>query len=147
LSVADGTEAILVKCHTGDGCPLEDICRAVGKTPADLFHEPKKRGGDDIVATYDYVDEVGRVLSQTVRTTGKGFWQRRPAPGGGWQKGLGDTRRVLYRLPNVIVGVEEKQTIYVVEGEKDVHSVERAGGVATCNAMGAGKWRAEFSEF
>ena len=34
----------------------------------------------------------------------------------------------------------------MVEGEKDVHALERAGVVATCNPGGAGKWREEYSE-
>ncbi|MBA3726608.1 MAG: AAA family ATPase [Armatimonadetes bacterium] len=36
--------------------------------------------------------------------------------------------------------------MYIAEGEKDVHAIEKAGGVATCNPFGAGKWRPEFSE-
>ena len=38
--------------------------------------------------------------------------------------------------------------ICVVEGEKDVHALEKLGKVATCNPGGAGtgKWRPEFSE-
>jgi 5S rRNA maturation endonuclease (ribonuclease M5) len=33
------------------------------------------------------------------------------------------------------------------EGEKDVHAVEAAGMTATCNPMGAGKWREEYTGF
>ena len=36
--------------------------------------------------------------------------------------------------------------VYIVEGEKDVHAIEAAGAVATCNPMGAGKWRPEFGK-
>ena len=32
------------------------------------------------------------------------------------------------------------ETIYVVEGETDVHSLQALGLTATCNPMGAGKW-------
>lgn len=35
--------------------------------------------------------------------------------------------------------IGDAQTVYVVEGEKDVHAVESAGGAAVCSAMGAGK--------
>ena len=51
-------------------------------------------------------------------------------------------RQVPYRLPVVL----KSKTIYVVEGEKDVHSLEKLGLVATCNAGGAGKWRHEYRE-
>jgi hypothetical protein len=52
----------------------------------------------------------------------------------------------LYRLPKVIAAVRAGQRVYVVEGEKDVHAVERAGGVATTSRFGAGKWRDEYAE-
>ena len=44
----------------------------------------------------------------------------------------------------LIAAVQDSRTVYIVEGEKDVQAVERAGGVATCNPGGAGKWRAEY---
>jgi len=59
---------------------------------------------------------------------------------------LGETRRVLYRLPQVIEAVKAGKTIYIPEGEKDVHAIEQAGGVATCNPGGAGKWKREYAE-
>jgi 5S rRNA maturation endonuclease (ribonuclease M5) len=51
--------------------------------------------------------------------------------------------RVLYRLPEVI----KAQTVCIVEGEKDVDNLAKLGFTATCNVAGAGKWRAEYSEF
>jgi hypothetical protein len=39
------------------------------------------------------------------------------------------------------------ERIIVVEGEKDVHAIEAAGGVATCNPGGAGKWRDGYAKF
>ncbi|MGZ4619458.1 MAG: hypothetical protein ACXV3F_12235 [Frankiaceae bacterium] len=41
----------------------------------------------------------------------------------------------------MLEAVKSGQPVYVVEGEKDVHSVEYAGAVATTSPMGAGKWR------
>jgi 5S rRNA maturation endonuclease (ribonuclease M5) len=55
-------------------------------------------------------------------------------------------RRVLYRLPRVIEAVQRGETVWVAEGEKDVHALEEAGAVATCNPMGAGKWRPEYAD-
>src|SRR6185312_8711316 len=34
----------------------------------------------------------------------------------------------------------------VCEGEKDADSLASVGALATCNPMGAGKWRTEYSE-
>ena len=68
--------------------------------------------------------------------------QRRPLNGTGrWDYKLGDVRRVLFRLPKVIAS----EVVYVVEGEKDVVTLERLGCVATTCAMGAGKWREEYA--
>ena len=39
------------------------------------------------------------------------------------------------------------ETVFVVEGEKDVDRLRGDGVVATCNPMGAGNWRREYSEF
>jgi 5S rRNA maturation endonuclease (ribonuclease M5) len=59
---------------------------------------------------------------------------------------LDRTRRVLYRLPRLLEAVAAGETVYVCEGEKDVHILEDAGVVATCNPHGAGKWRDEYSK-
>jgi len=56
-------------------------------------------------------------------------------------------RRVPYRLPRVLDAVATGETVLIVEGEKDVEAVERAGEVATCNPGGAGKWRDEYNAF
>src|SRR5215472_1424110 len=95
-----------------------------------------------IVATYDYVDETGKLLFQCVRYLPKGFSQRQPDENGGWVKNIKGVRRVLYRQPEV----EKAETICITEGEKDADSLCTLGFAATCNPMGAGKWRDEYSE-
>ena len=102
--------------------------------------------GDQIIATYDYTDEHGTLLFQVCRTARKQFPQRRPAPAdpSGWAWKLGDTRRVPYRLPKLIAAVAAGHLVYITEGEKDVHAIEAAGGVATTSPGGAGKWRDEY---
>ena len=50
---------------------------------------------------------------------------------------MGDCRRVIYRLPAVLAAT----TVFIVEGEKDVHTLEKIGRVATCNPGGAGNWK------
>jgi 5S rRNA maturation endonuclease (ribonuclease M5) len=95
-----------------------------------------------IVAEYDYWDERGELLYQVVRFEGKAFRQRRPDGRGGWVWKLGDVRRVLYRLSEVL-GTDE---VPVCEGEKDCEAARSLGLVATCNPGGAGKWRDEYSE-
>jgi 5S rRNA maturation endonuclease (ribonuclease M5) len=111
---------------------VAEVERLVGR----ISSKPK------IVATYDYCDEKGVLLYQAVRYEPKNFKQRRPDGNGGWIWKTKDVRRVLYRLPRL----EDADLVLVVEGEKDVHSLERLGYVATCNAGGAGKWRSEFAD-
>jgi hypothetical protein len=136
----------LVTCHAG--CTTEQICAALGLTVSDLFPETdSSSNGKREIATYGYVDEDGTLLYEVVRYDPKNFKQRRPDGKGDWIWKLDDTRRVLYRLPEVLAAVEAGERIYVVEGEKGVHALEKLGKVATCNPGGAGKWRPEFSEF
>jgi len=97
-----------------------------------------------IVATYDYTDEAGRKLYQSVRMEPKGFKQRKPDGKGGWVWNIKGVRLVLYRLQELLN--RNTEMVFVCEGEKDVHTLESLGRLATCNPMGAGKWRPEYSE-
>lgn len=98
-----------------------------------------------IVATYDYFDEHGELLLQAVRYDPKDFRQRRPKEGGGWEWTTRGVRQVPYRLPQISAAPE--RTVFIVEGEKDVEALEAIGFLATCNAGGAGKWRAAHAEW
>jgi 5S rRNA maturation endonuclease (ribonuclease M5) len=127
----------LLSCQAN--CETADVLAAAGLDWADLFSGNGKR---EIVATYDYVDERGEPLFQVVRFHPKDFRQRRPD--GTWN--LNGVRRVIYRLPQVIEAVKSGRRVWVVEGEKDVHALERASQVATCCPGGAGKWRKEYGK-
>ncbi len=149
LSLGLGDEGrVLLKCHAG--CSTEEIISALNLDLADLFDGKKRQNGDskrEIVATYDYPDESGERLFQVVRYEPKDFRQRRPDGNGGWSWKLGDTRRVPYRLPEVVRTAKAGGKVAVVEGEKDVQALEAKGLVATTAPGGAGKWRPEYAEF
>ncbi len=100
------------------------------------------RVSNDIVAEYNYFDEKGNLLFQAVRYSPKDFKQRRPDGNGGWINNLEGVRRVPYRLPEII----EAQEVIICEGEKDCDNLGKLGLTATCNPMGAGKWRQEYNE-
>src|SRR6266536_710832 len=115
----------------------------------------RDRGDDGIEATYDYVDEAGKLLFQVCRKRSGAktrFVQRRPNGHGDWIWSLDDkktkyfTRRVPFRLPQLIEAVQHGTTIFLPEGEKDVLTMMRLGYAATCNPGGANKWRPEYSE-
>jgi len=97
-----------------------------------------------VVASYDYRDESGHVLFQVQRLEPKKFIQRRPN-GSGWEYKVQGTRQVPYRLPELLAA-PLSACIYIVEGEKDADRLAALGLVATCNAGGAGKWRASHAE-
>ena len=105
---------------------------------------------------YSYTDASGNERFQVCRFETeyegrrvKTFRQRRYAPdepkanatGYVWSvpEEIRDT--TLYRLPQLLDGIREGRTVYLVEGEKDVETLARLGQVATCNPGGAGKWR------
>jgi hypothetical protein len=113
-------------------------------------------------AIYEYRDEQSRVLYQVVKTrnyeTGKKrISVRRPVGKNGWEYSIGNTRRVLYQLQEVLRATE----ILIVEGEKCVEAVRQAycdhvgesdacivhGFTATTSPFGAKKWKEEFAPF
>ena len=148
LSVGEGHDGrALVYCHRG--CEMEAIAGALMLEMTELF-EPDEKPADPTPPTvterYDYVDEQGTLLFQVERMKPKAFRQRKPDGHGGWEYKLGDVRRVLYRLPHVLAAVKSNEIICVVEGERDVHTLESKGKIATTNPGGAGKWRPEYSE-
>lgn len=100
-----------------------------------------------IVATYDYHAVDGTLLYQVCRTEPKSFLQRRPKTDGteGWLWTMQGQPTTLYRLPELIPGLDAGDTVYIAEGEKDVEAIRAAGQVATCNTGGAGKWRDDLS--
>lgn len=107
---------VLMNSHADD---KQAVLDAVGLTMRDLF--------DDTTGTrYTYRD--GRTVHRTYDDRGRKKFRQSGNTGG----------RDLYRverIDQVVTGT----TVYVVEGEKDVHAVEAVGGVAVCSAMGAGK--------
>ncbi len=104
---------------------------------------------------YSYQDADGKEIFQVVRGMKNGektFSQRHYNPShpkakpDGWAWTLEGIQRVPYRLPQILEALKNAQTIFIVEGEKDVDTLERMGHVATCNSGGAVKWRDEYSD-
>ena len=151
LSVKFGRDRqLLLKCHSDKGCSFEDIVRSLGRPLKDFFfsdgdddsgnHPPTDR----LESIYDYVDEKGKTLYQTMRFIPKRFLFRRPDPDGGWIMNLEGVRRVPFRL-NEIVAAPSDRGILVFEGEKKVECAESLGLLATCNAGGSERWLLEWA--
>ncbi len=108
------------------------------------------------VCAYDYTDVAGRLVLQAgrfefdgnvdgARVHAKTFRQRRPDPkrSGRWIGEVKSITHPLYHAPAVAEAAERERRIYIVEGEKDADNLCALGAVATCNPMGAGKWKPE----
>jgi len=94
---------------------------------------------EGMITTYPYRDEAGELLFEVLRLVPKEFRQRRPNGRGGWTWDLEGTRRVLYRLPE-LRAASRAMTVFLVEGEKDVATVEDLGCLATTAPQGASGW-------
>lgn len=147
LSVSVGDDGrVLMHCHAG--CAIEDVLGHLRLAKADLFADngQARPAKGEIVATYDYRDADGNLVYQAVRKSPKGFFQRRPKPGGGWINDMRGVERIPYRLPDLL-SADPSDPVFVVEGEKDADHCHHAGLVATCNVGGAGKWSKKYSEY
>lgn len=139
LSVAKGTEQpVVLHCHAG--CRPEDIVAKIGLSLADLTGQ----GQPHVVATYAYTTATGEAAYFVERWVPKSFKvvradgvRLRPAP----------ADELLYNLPEVAKAVANGETVYLVEGEKDVEVARQFGYVATTAMSGAGQaWLPQFTE-
>ena len=151
LSVHLIEDRLLIYCH--GGCKPETVVQALGLSMADLFLNSHKSAAPKLdrptsapEAVYSYFDEQCTLLFEVCRFPGKRFAQRRPRGNGGFEWGLGNTRRVFYHLPEVIQAVKDGKRIYVVEGEKDSDNLSGLDLCGTTNPGGAGKWKPEYSK-
>lgn len=99
---------------------------------------------------YSYVDESGALLYQVVREDyvsddgelSKDFYVQRLVAGE-WVRSLGDVRRVLLDLPDLVNN--PTLPVYLVEGEKCQQAAKALGLLATTWQGGSNAWRAEYA--
>jgi 5S rRNA maturation endonuclease (ribonuclease M5) len=119
--------------------------RLTGKCPCGTEHNPAP-AKKEIDHVYKYRDASRNVVFETVRFRNpKTFRQRRSMGNGKYEWNLNGVETVLYQLP-FLLDADEDQPVWIVEGEKDVDKLGSLAQVATCNPMGAGKWRDHYSE-
>lgn len=145
LSITGTESRVLIKCH-GE-CSTEAVVEALGLSMADLFNDTARASSMSAppvqVAEYIFRDEHSVPLFRVVRYDPKGFRQHR-WNGTAWDPTLGNARRVLFRLPQLIAGIGAGQWAFIVEGEKDAERLAAEGLTATTVSMGAnpGNWDA-----
>lgn len=115
-----------------------------------------------MVEAYDYVSRDGERLYQVVRfqfqlpdgswqlgktgTPKKTFMQRRRDERGEIVWNLDGIGHTIYRHNLVEIAIAEGKTIFMPEGEKDVHTLEAWGLIATTNSGGAANWKPHLAE-
>jgi hypothetical protein len=143
-----------IKCQAG--CNNENILAVLKLTWADMhrnghYGHKNPSSHSEIEAIYHYVDANGKPF-EVVRTNPKGFYQRQPDGKGGYLKdkdgrySMAGIEYAVYHLPEIKTAIGYGDTIWIAEGEKDVDAIWNIGLVATCNPMGAGKWRESYAD-
>lgn len=143
VSVAYRNGKVLVNCHAG--CDARDIVADLELVMEDLFDGEATHETKMLVARYPYRDgRTGEVAFYKDRFFPKtfliGHFDGAGKPVSGFPEGV---QPWLYHAPELKAGLDAGETIWVVEGEADVHAIEKMGGVATTQPHGAGpgKWR------
>lgn len=145
-----------------NGAPFDDKKKAYyhkarGNCKCGVEHAPDneparkpRRGRLVVVAEYPYLDAANnenfKVLRFVDESTGeKTFrqthWDRQL---GKYARGRGPAPLILYKL-DMLAKAPAEAVVWIVEGEKDVNRLNKLGLLATCNPMGAGKWKDFFS--
>lgn len=146
----EGGGVLDLLCRTGwakdHGAAAKLLKDDFGAELPDERRQEPKTARQEIICTYDYVDEHGEVVFQVCRYgPHKTFKQRRPE-GQGWSWSVKGVRPLPYNLPAVLKAPKAR-VVFIAEGEKDVDNLASIGVLATCNAGGAGKWAPELSAF
>jgi putative DNA primase/helicase len=139
---------ILWHCHAG--CDQTEVSQALEDrelwpsrtaNPGTYSSRPPR---GEMETVYSYLDAEGKLAYESCRfKLPKRFCFRRPDGQGGHTYDLEGVQLVLFNLPDVL----QAQMVFIAEGEKDCVNLKKAGLTASCNPMGAGKWRPEFNRY
>ncbi len=143
----EGSKAYVHKLRGSCRCGVEHGPSVVTEIRPGAGAKRHKEKLGPIVEAYDYLDERRQLLFQATRHKPKDFRQRQPDGRGGWIWSVTNppVRLVPFKLPELLA-TAPGETVLIPEGEADVIRAREMGFAGTCNAMGAGKWRAEYSE-
>ena len=169
LHITKKNNKILMCCQAG--CKTEDILAAVGLQKSDLFLDQKEKrsrtwkdrmeygfqnkygAGAHIVDVYDYTDEEGNYQFSKIRIEGgsiegKEFIQARiDEINDSYQYGLSGVQPVLYNLPALIRCISEGFPVYIVEGEKDVKTLQSKLHYTATTAGSVSGWKKDFAKY
>jgi hypothetical protein len=164
LYIKENNVGVALDCKRG--CSSEQITSAVGLKMSDLFtsqaifnpgvgyvprqttpSSPKEQPKYEqlpVVAwrRYNYSAVTGEKLQKNIgiHENGDKFAVWKHHENGRYEKGLNGLTPTLYRAENI----SKSDLIFIVEGEKDVHTMEKMGFTAVCSPHGS-KWNDSYA--
>ena len=147
LYISEEKGKILTDCKRG--CSFSAIVQASGLKATDFFNDDDNKRTQNskprwnLLRTHNYTDSAGNIIAKKeIYDKGNGeksaVWHR--FEGGKFIKGLQGKKMPLYHL-HKFINAKKSVPLYIVEGEKDVETMERMGLIATTSPNGAGsKW-------
>lgn len=139
---------ILLKCFVG--CTTQEICSSLNLQLSDLFDRSDNGFQQTTRTVYSYTDEQGGELYRKIRIEpglngkAKGFYCEHDKDGK-VIKNLKGCRLVLYKLPAILHAISKQQSIFLVEGEKDVNKLYGYGLIAT-TSLESLKWTDSYTQ-
>lgn len=148
LSIRDSSSGILFKCHTG--CEAVSVISAMGLEWKDVMPEDdapyRPASVSQKVDSYVYQDESGVPSYRNDRYYPKDFKVSHfDLATDTWVYGLNGNKRLPFHLPQLLEA-KGNRTVFFVEGERKVLTLEKMGFAATTTG-GATSWKPEIGEF
>ncbi|MDE5771438.1 MAG: hypothetical protein K2I06_07415 [Ruminococcus sp.] len=157
----NGKPVVLMDCK--HNCTFDEIMSAGGLPKNSIYLTPPRPKFEDITKQREhiYTDSQGtpiakkfitKYLAEYTNKRGKNrkagdkttLWQRYDKQTGQYITGLNGLKIPLYHLHKL----SSADTVVIVEGEKDVETLESMGYTATSSPNGAGsKWKSDYNEY
>ncbi|MCM1316453.1 MAG: phage/plasmid primase, P4 family [Prevotella sp.] len=158
---SDGKPIVLMDCK--HNCTLDEIMSAAGLPKNAIYLTPPRPKFEDITQQREHIytdiqgvpvakKRITKYLAEYTNKRGKTHktgdkttsWQRYDQQTGEYLNGLNGLKMPLYHLHKL----SQAETVIIVEGEKDVETLERMGYTATSSPNGAGaKWKSDYNKY
>lgn len=151
LSVKDGGDRIVFHCH--GGCTYDEILSSMGLEARDLFYNSTAQADDrwTFICEYYYTSALKKIRWLKPNGDKVFTWKHSNNKQDGiWKNGKGGQVIPLYNQ-SVLTTTKPSDTVYLVEGEKDVDTLKVNKKIAVCSPHGAtkgtpkGKWLPEYT--
>lgn len=161
LNITTKEDKILICCHVG--CDTKNVMSAAGLKMTDLFLDTKEEEASSgkaytveeiknwhwVEKVYLYPNKENQEYMLVVRFKNKDFRQYSYVGDGKYKAGLNKKTPVLYRLPEVILGIEKNLVICIAEGEKDADNIVKHFKMPATTVPGGcgGGWRKHYNQY